>query len=235
MSRFRLAIVGVDHPHGSGWRDLLANLDDRIETVALVPRFGGTTTSLEECYARLPRYDTVDELIANAAFDGALVALPNDESPQAAISLARAGKHLLLEKPGAATVAAAEQIAEAVTTAGVAFQTGYMWRYDDAVARLRDMVADGRFGKLISVEMTFVTSDARRRDPQHYLFDRDTSGGGFFNWLACHYLDLLLYVTGQPVVAVTARTGVFGGEAIDVEDGGAAIMDLGGGGIATFI
>jgi predicted dehydrogenase len=230
-----MALVGIDHPHGSGWRDLLTNLDDRIEIAAIVPRFGGRTTSLEERYAVVPRYDTVDDLIASAKFDGALVTLPNNESPQAAAALAQAGKHILLEKPGAADAAAAERIAAAVGDTGVAFQAGYMWRYDEAANRLRNMVRDGRFGKLVSVEMTFVTSDTRRRDPSHYLFDRDVSGGGFFNWLACHYLDLLMYVTGEAIVGVTARTGVFAGEAIDVEDGGVAILDLAGGGIATFI
>lgn len=230
-----MALVGIDHPHGSGWRDLLLNLDDRIEIAAVVPRFDGRTTSLEERYAKVPRYETADELIASCAFDGALVALPNDESPDTTVALAEAGKHILLEKPGAADTAAAERIAVAVQAAGVAFQAGYMWRYDEAANRLRDMVRDGRFGKLVSVEMTFVTSDARRRDPSHYLFDRQVSGGGFFNWLACHYLDLLMYVTGETIVGVTARTGVFAGEALDVEDGGVAIFDLAGGGIATFI
>ena len=80
-----------------------------------------------------------------------------------------------------------------------------------------------------------VTSDVKRRDPEHYLFERETSTGGFFNWLACHYLDLLLYVTGERITAVTARTGNFGATDIEVEDGGVVILDLSGGGIATFI
>jgi predicted dehydrogenase len=110
-----------------------------------------------------------------------------------------------------------------------------MWRYDDGANRLREMVSDKRFGKLISVEMLYVTSDVKRRDPGHYLFDKQISTGGFFNWLACHYLDLLFYITQQAVVSVTARTGVFGGTETDVEDGGTAIFDLAGGGLATII
>jgi predicted dehydrogenase len=97
------------------------------------------------------------------------------------------------------------------------------------------MVEQGAFGKLISVEMTFATSDIARRGPDHYLFDQAASGGGFFSWLACHWLDTLLFVTGRAVVAVTARTGVFGAVQAQVEDGGVAIFDLEGGGIATFV
>jgi predicted dehydrogenase len=110
-----------------------------------------------------------------------------------------------------------------------------MWRYDDLVNRLRRMVADGAFGKLINVEMTFATSDVNRRGADHYLFDPEASGTGFFSWLACHWLDTLLYVTGQAVVGVTARTGVFGAVPTAVEDGGAAMLDLAGGGLATFV
>jgi predicted dehydrogenase len=121
-----------------------------------------------------------------------------------------------------------------VAESGVAFQNGYMWRYDEAANRLRDMVLDGRFGSLISVEMLYATSDVRRRGADHYLFDSTVSGGGFFSWLACHYLDLLLYVVGQPVVGVTARVGVFGATQVDVEDGGTAILELAGGGLVTF-
>ena len=151
------------------------------------------------------------------------------------MQLAQAGKHILLEKPGAANAADAQRMAEAVRTAGVAFQAGYMWRYEEGANRLRDMMADGSFGKLISLEMTWTTSNVFRRDPGHYLFDPKVSGPvGFFNWLGCHHLDLLSYVTSQTVTGVTARVGNFGGTPIDMEDGGSAILDLSGGGLATF-
>lgn len=232
---FRIAFLGIDNPHGAGWRELMTNFGDEVEISALVPGFNNGTTSLEERHAHLPRFDSVDELIAGGDFDGAIVALPNNESPQAATRLALAGKHVLVEKPMAGCADDAMPLVNAVTQTGVAFQSGYMWRYDEGANRLRDMIADGRFGQLISLEMTFVTSDVKRRDPSHYLFDREVSKAGFFNWLACHYLDLMLYVTGAQVVGVTARAGQFGGTDSEVEDGGVAIMDLSGGGIATFV
>ncbi len=233
--RFRLALVGIDHPHGAAWRRLLVELADEIEVVAIVPGFAGTTASLEERFATVPRFESVDQLLGGAEFDGALVALANDETPAAVGALARAGRHVLVEKPLAATAAAAEDALSAVEQSGVAFASGYMWRYDEAARRLRRMVIDGQFGRLINIETMFVTSDVVRRGPDHYLFNPAKSGGGFFNWLACHWLDLLLYVTGQAVVAVTARTGVFGEAPLAVEDGGCAILELEGGALATFI
>jgi predicted dehydrogenase len=231
----RLAFVGVDNPHGAAWRDLLLHFGSDLKLTALVPAYDGSTTSLEERFARLPRFESVEDLILGADFDAAIVCLPNAVAPQAAARLAEAGKHILVEKPVAGRASDLDTLREAVAEKRVAFQNGYMWRYDEGAERLRAMVEEGRFGRLISVEMTFVTSDVRRRGSDHYLFDPSVSRGGFFNWLACHYLDLLFHVTGQSVVGVTARTDVFGASSVDVEDGGVAILDLSGGGIATFI
>ena len=220
-----------------GWRESLRQVLDAVEITALVPAFDNGTTSLEQRYTDLPRFETVEALLRDGAdlFDGALVCLPNNTGPEAVVQLAQAGKHILLEKPGAANAADAQRMAEAVRTAGVAFQAGYMWRYEEGANRLRDMMADGSFGKLISLEMTWTTSNVFRRDPGHYLFDLKDSGPvGFFNWLGCHHLDLLSYVTSQTVTGVTARVGNFGGTPIDMEDGGSAILDLSGGGLATF-
>lgn len=232
---FRVAFIGVDHPHGSGWRETLAQLGDSLEIVAIVPRFGGATASLEERLAQARRFESVEQLVAWGAFDGAIVCLPNNEGPTAIVQLTNAGKHVLAEKPVAASADDFRLALAAIEKAGVAFQNGYMWRYDLGAQRLRDMVRDGRFGKLISVDMSFVTSDVRRRGPEHYLFDKPASGRGFFNWLACHQLDLLLYLTGESIVGVTARVGRFGAVDVSVDDGGVAILDLSGGGIATFL
>src|SRR6185436_17665352 len=128
----RLAFLGIDHPHGAHWRQQLVNFPSEVEIVAFVPSFGGGTTSLEERYAELPRFDSVAALIQGAQFDAAVVCLSNHDGPPA--------------------------IVDAVEKSGVAFQTGYMWRYDDIANRLKRMVEQGAFGKLINVEMTFVTS-----------------------------------------------------------------------------
>ena len=136
----------------------------------------------------------------------------------------------------AAGAADARPIAEAVEKSGIAFQTGYMWRYDDIANRLQ---ADGRARGVRQ-------ADQRGDDVRHQRHRPPRAGplsvrsarpaaAGFFSWLACHWLDTLFYVTGRAVVGVTARTGVFGAVPTQVEDGGVAIFDLEGGGIATFL
>lgn len=232
---FRLALIGVDHPHGAAWRESLRNLaEEEIDVTAIVPAFGGATTSLEERLSGTPRFDTVSDLVSSGQFDGAVVCLPNAETPAALVALIEAGKHVLVEKPAAGSADAFRPVADALRRKPVAFQTGYAWRYDSGANRLRQMVAEGRFGRLTSVEMRYFTSDAARRGPGHYLFDATASGGGFFNWLGCHWLDLLLYLTGDRVAAVTARTGVFGATPLAVEDGGTIVLEMAGGSLVTF-
>src|SRR5206468_2745974 len=110
----RLAFLGIDHPHGAHWRQQLANFAGEAEIVAFMPTFGGGAASLEERFADLPRFDSVSELLGGAQFDAAVVCLNNQDSAAAIVELARAGKHVLAEKPVAASGAAARAICEAV-------------------------------------------------------------------------------------------------------------------------
>ena len=95
--KLRIAVLGIDHPHGMGWRESLTHVRDELEITALMPAFDNATASLEERLAKLPRFDTVDELLNEGGdlFDAALVCLPNDKGPDAVIQLAQAGKHIL--------------------------------------------------------------------------------------------------------------------------------------------
>ena len=124
----RVAFVGVDNPHGAAWRELLLHLPNDLRLTALVPSYGEATTSLEERYARLPRFSTVEDLILGADFDAAIVCLPNNLAPSVAARLAEAGKHILVEKPVAGSANDLDPLMETVSNRRVAFQNGYMWR-----------------------------------------------------------------------------------------------------------
>jgi predicted dehydrogenase len=230
---FRIAFIGVDHSHGAGWRELLPHFGNEVEITALVPAFEGGVTSLEERYASVPRFNTVHELIARGEFDGAMVCLSNADTPAIVTALANAGKHVLMEKPGGGTEADFAPAAKAITESGIAFTSGYLWRYDAGAERIKAMIAEGRFGKLVSLEACLYTSDVNRRGPSHYLFEKSASGRGFFNWLGCHLLDLIPWLTNQAIVGVTARVGRFGAYDINTEDGGTIILDLDGGTLVT--
>jgi predicted dehydrogenase len=230
---FRIALIGIDHPHGAAWRELFPHVGVPVEVAAIVPAFGGAISSLEEKYARVPRFETIDQLLGGAEFDGALVCLSNRETPGTVRALAVAGKHVLMEKPGSASLTEVAPAIDAVRAAGVSFQNGYLWRYDPGAERIRSMIGEGRFGKVISIEIGQFTADVARRGKDHYLFDAEQSGRGFYNWLGCHWLDILPFLTGDRVTAVTARVGCLGSTAVPMDDGGTVILELGGGTLVT--
>src|SRR6185295_13057072 len=124
----------------------VANLNEEAELTALAVDFPGSTGSVEESLARLPRFDSWETLLKQGRdlFDGAIVCLPNDRTPTALQALADLGKHVLMEKPGAGSVAALRPALQVVQRARVAFQSGYLWRYDAGAERLMAMVAEQR-------------------------------------------------------------------------------------------
>eukprot|EP01047_Picozoa_sp_COSAG01_P033724 COSAG01_NODE_2494_length_7578_cov_7.961626_10_plen_195_part_00 len=83
-----------------------------------------------------------------------------------------------------------EAIVAAATANGVAVMPAFNNRFNQCARRLRRMVEQGQFGKLISFEVTTATTDVRLRNPSHYLFDpaqnKMAEGtGGYFSWLGC--------------------------------------------------
>ena len=97
---------------------------------------GGTIASLEEKYISLPRFDTVEAALRDGPdFDGAVLLLSNAEGGPAAIRLAKAGKHIVIEKPGVGSVEDAEAIAEAASNTGAVVTMSYTQRFNECAVR----------------------------------------------------------------------------------------------------
>ena len=232
MSKLRVVFVGLDNPHASGWRATIP-IHAEMEPVAVVAAKPEETQSLQGEYKSLPVHYSVAELIDKTEFDAAVVTRSNADAPAACIELANAGKHILAEKTTARSAAEFQTIADAVAANGVQWTTGYTWRFSPEAQDIRGMVQQGAFGDVWAWEARYWTSTVKSRNPQHYLFSKEVSGGGMFSWLGCHSMDLMLYLVGQPVASVTAKVGNVAGEAIDVEDGGVAIFRFANGAIGS--
>jgi hypothetical protein len=150
--------------------------------------------------------------------DLALVTLPNSEASAAIEQLAVAGVHVLVDKPLARTAAEAERAVSAARVAGVKVTVGLTRRYGRGWQDAAALIASGRLGRLHSSEAIFVASSVAVRDPSNLIFDRAAMGGEVLHWLRVHDLDLLLWLTGEPIVEVQAMAGTLGSDQIDVED-----------------
>ena len=219
-TRRRVGIVGLSHYHVTGWVETLEAFADRLEIVALhdpdpdraaslaPPHHDpALRPSLGERYRALPFETSLERLIAAHDLDIALVTMPDAEAPAAIERLARAGIHLLIDKPAARSAEEARRAFAAVEAAGVRAVVGLTRRYAPAVQAARSLVADGSAGTLVSAEAVFATSSVAVRGPDNLLFDPARSGGGILRWLGVHDLDTLLWLTGEPIVEVGAMAG----------------------------
>lgn len=246
MSKYRLAVIGLNHYHVTGWVESLEVFDDRIEIVALYdpdPANGERlapshhdpvlSPTLPAWTRELPFFTDLDALIAAQKPDLALITLPNVAMPAAIEKLARAGVHLLIDKPGARTAAEAQSALAAIEESGIKAMVGLNRRYGRAWQDARALVQTGRIGRLMTTEAIFTTSSTVVRDPKNPIFDPVNAGGGILHWLGVHDLDLLLWLTGEPIVELHAMSGTLGAGAVDVEDVISISIRFAGGAIGT--
>ena len=246
MTRLRLAVVGIDHYHTTGWVESLEQFADEVEIVALYdpdPAMGQTlaarfhdpslSPALAPRYKSLPFYDDLEQLIGRERLDLALVTLQNRDAPPAIEQLAAARVHMLIDKPGARKASEARQAFAAVERNRVRATVGLTRHFDPAWLDAREMVGAGRLGRLLSAEAIFVTSSVHVRDPANHLFDRELSGHGILLWLGIHDVDGLLWLAGEPIVEVQAIVANLGGEPIGVEDAATVTMRFEHGALGT--
>jgi len=193
---------------------------------------------LQEPFASRPIYTSISKMLAEEDFEAALVLLPNNEVPKACIELAEAGKHIMAEKPVARNSREMRVVVEAVNRKRVKFASGYVWRFDPIAMDIKRLIREGVLGKIYSVETKMITSfvgspQPPHRNIDHYLFKKDISGGGFFNWLAVHWIDLLLFFLDSEVVSVAAIVDNVASKPMDVEDGGVAVMRFANGALVS--
>ena len=244
--RLRVGVVGLDHYHVTGWVETIEGFPDELEIVALYdpdPALARTLApshhdpslrpALGERYRSLPFETRLDALIAEHAVDLALVTLPNADAPAAIERLARAGVHLLVDKPAARNAREARQAFDVAHAAGVRVVVGLTRRYSPAYRAAREVVSAGRLGRLISAEAVFSTSSVLVRDPRNPLFDPGRSGGGILSWLGIHDIDSLLWLSGEPVVELSAMAGSVGHPRLEVEDVISVALRFAGGAIGT--
>ena len=236
-SKIRLAFAGVDHPHGWLYRESLKRMPE-VEVVAFYARSREDVKTLQAPFTSRPVYTSISQLLAAEDFDGVLVMLPNDEESQACMAFAEAGKHILAEKPIARTAQELKPLVDLVDRTGIKVEVGYPWRFHPISRDVQRLLRDGAVGSLRAVDATMWVSvvgakDIPHRDPRHYLFQRGVSGGGFFNWLFVHWIDLLFFFLDEEVTSVTALVDNDVDLPIDVEVGGVAALTFTQGALAS--
>ncbi|MCL2498307.1 MAG: Gfo/Idh/MocA family oxidoreductase [Symbiobacteriaceae bacterium] len=169
---------------------------------------------------------SLEELLSNPRVDAVSICSINQAHGVSAVAAAKAGKHILCEKPMAVSVVEAEAMAQAAKDAGVVLLMGMIHRYSSEAVIIKALAEEGGFGDIYYAR---ASSLRRRGTPLGWFTDVHKSGGGAVIDIGVHLLDLTWYLMGKPEpVAVSASThyhigdyqtqGVARWEAFDVDD-----------------
>ena len=154
-------------------------------------------------------YGSYRELIADPEVDVVYIATPHPHHHAIALAAIRAGKAVLVEKSITATLAGAEEIVAEARASGV-FAMEAMWtRFQPAIVRARELLAEGAIGSPVSVQADLGL--ARAFDPADRLFAPEL-GGGALRDLGVYVVSFAQMVLGTPqsvtVVGALAPSGV---------------------------
>jgi predicted dehydrogenase len=226
-------MVGLGHPHSAMYLETLEALDE-IGGVVLVDEDAALRDATRAKVAKTVGADpSLAAALARQDVTHALIALPNDRTPDALVAAIEAGKGVFTEKPAARTAAEFEPVLAALARRPVPFAIAYLNRWSPAIQQIRDLYRGGALGRLTSVELRVVTTQVGMRNPSSWLFERAVAGGGILAWLGCHWLDAVAYVTGEQIARVQAELGITSDEAIDVEDTAAVSFRMEGGAVGS--
>ena len=180
-------------------------------------------------------YTSLKEMLANSAIDAVSIATPSGVHMDPAVQAAKAGKHVVVEKPLEITLRRCDRIINACDKAGVKLATIFPSRFHDGPAQLKKAVDRGRFGRL-----TLGDSYVKWWRTQAYYDGGawrgtwELDGGGALMNQAIHSVDLLTWIMG-PVAEIRAQTATLAHERIEVEDTAIASLRFENGALGTIV
>ncbi|MEM7231964.1 MAG: Gfo/Idh/MocA family oxidoreductase [Planctomycetota bacterium] len=148
---------------------------------------------------RVPRAYDEEALYSDADVDAVYIATPPSDHEAQTIAAARAGKHVLVEKPMALTEAQCRAMVDACREHGVTLGVAYYRRFYPVWSRLRDLVRNGTLGEPLSIRCaTSSNFGLRPSEEGFWRVQPDRSGGGALMDVGSHRLDLFLDLFGDP-------------------------------------
>ena len=136
--------------------------------------------------------------------DAVDIATPNDSHEEIAVAAAKAGKHILCEKPLARNAEESGRMLEAVRDAGVCHMVAFNYRRTPAVTTAARMIADGDIGEVLSFRGTYLQDWSADPDaPLSWRFKKSVAGSGAAGDIGTHVIDMARFLVGE-ITAVNA-------------------------------
>ena len=176
-------------------------------------------------------YTNIDDLLSDKSIDAVYIATPVFCHKEQVFKAARAGKHILLEKPMGLTTDENEEIKKVCDENGVKLSVGFMMRFHAAHQKVKEIVSSGQIGEIVSAYAKF--NDWAPADTLGWRGKKALSAGGAMMDMGIHCIDLLQYVTNLKAVSVC---GVCTNQLFtktDTDEAATAIMQMENGALFT--
>jgi UDP-N-acetyl-2-amino-2-deoxyglucuronate dehydrogenase len=225
-----VAVIGLGmavQPHAQA---LLA-LADRATFIAGFSPSAERRAAFEKTY-RLATVDSEATLLEDPRVDVVLVLTPPLSHAEVALRAARAGKHVLVEKPLDVDLPKARGLVAAFAQQDRALGVVFQHRFRECPMTLKRLLDEGALGDLLSVSASVRWWRSREYFAQPGRGMQARDGGGVLLTQAVHTLDLLLYLVG-PATSVVARCRSSGLRDIDTEDVACAVVDYANGAVGV--
>jgi xylose dehydrogenase (NAD/NADP) len=174
------------------------------ELVAIASRRKGaaraTLDKYAPCHGDIKCYDDLEALINDPQVEAIYCPMANEEHAVWALKAIQAGKHVLIEKPMALSVADIDAIEAAAAKNQVKVMEGFMYRFHPQHARVQEIVESGLIGDVLSVRASY---SFLMRPARMYRINRDMANGGGAMWdigpYAIHSLRWAFQKNGKPL------------------------------------
>jgi predicted dehydrogenase len=227
---------------GLGWFAQVAVLPafehaaDDSELVALVSSDGTKLGELGERYG-VPEehrggYERFEEVLAAAEADAVYVVTPNHMHREHTVRAARAGVHVLCEKPMAVTVGECEEMIAACEEAGVRLMIAYRLHFEEANLTAAEIVRSGRLGEARFFSSVFSNLVEEEDDIR---LNPIAAGGGSLYDIGTYCINAARYLFRDEPTEVTAMHVVGGGRFAECDEMTAAVMRFPGERLASFV
>ena len=180
--------------------------------VTVVSRDQGRASEFAKAHGAASAGDDYAAMLADPQVGAVYIATPNALHAGQVVAAAKAGKHVLCDKPLATSVSDAQRCVQECRAAGVRLGITFQTRNYDGMAEAAELVRSGGIGKVVIAE---VAMSAGRNLPRGWRTDPELAGLGTINNIGVHAFDVLGYLLGSEVSEVTALVSSEPGYRVD--------------------
>ncbi len=215
MKKIKIGLIGAGFIADYHARGLQLLEDVEISAVVGLP--------LEAAKAFAEKYNiqevstNFEDLVKEDDIDAVIIGTPNKFHAPFAIEFLKNGKDVFLEKPMAMNSLEGQSISDTAQKYSRLVMVGHMWRFDDEVNFIKNLINSDKIGKIIKTKGYGIHENW---GPEGWFTQKELAGGGALADMGVHAIDTVRYLLGDPKPKeVYAKIGTYYGD-YDVDDTG---------------